>query len=95
MIRPFLLVSLFYFFSDIRNIRLFDHFVMVNDDWGGFAKVHTFGFDNLEFAFIVSRVDHILYFLAKLLTTLCLTVSAITNKYELSVITHIRLQVQS
>lgn len=61
---------------------------MVNDNWGGFAEVHAFGFDNLEFAFVVSRVDHFLYLLAKLLTTLRFTVRAITDKYELSVITH-------
>jgi hypothetical protein len=57
MIRPFLLVSVFDFFLEMRNVRLFDHLIVINDDWGRFTKIHTFSFDDLEFALMVPGLD--------------------------------------
>jgi hypothetical protein len=77
------------------DVRLFDHLIVINDNWGRFAKVHAFGFDDLEFTLVMPRLGQFFNLFAQFLATLPLAVGAIADEDEFSVVTHIRLEVRS
>lgn len=87
--------SMFDFFLYMGDVRLFDHLIVINDNWGRFAKVHAFGFDDLEFTLVMPGLGQFFDLFAQVLAAFTLAVGAIADEDEFSVVTHIRLEVRS
>lgn len=83
------------FFLHMRYVCLFDHLIVINDNWGRFAKVHAFRFDDLEFTPVMPGLGQFFDLFAQFLAAFPLAVGAIADEDEFSVVTHIRLEVGS
>lgn len=63
------ITSLEHFFLQIRQISFFDHLIVDHHHGCGFAKVHTFGFDDLELPLVVLGFDQLLDFRLEVFAT--------------------------
>lgn len=86
---------MFDFFLYMGDVCLFDHLIVINDDWGRFTKIHTLGLDNLEFTLVMPRLGQFFDFFAQFLAAFPLAVGAIADENEFPLVTHIRLEVGS